>query len=413
MKVCIFAFTGSWGGMDIHTVNLSRELVSEGHDVELVEIGKGIYEKSMEAVGGGIKFTRYETGSSNLWIGVLNFLFILLSHRGEVLLLPKGSIETGDWKMDLLARLLFKKYISIEHLRCEPMPKKESKLYLQGLIPGLGLWWYMLYLHRYLRGVGPHKVICVSDSVCRGLADLYAFPRRKLKTILNGIDTDTFKPSLERRNAIRASWGIPEDSLVFGSIGRLSPEKGFGDSIRLFKELVDSAPHRDVRYVIVGEGTQRNRDNLQSLINGYQLSDKIFLYDFTDRPWEIYPSLDVFLMPSRNEGLPLALLEAMASGCCPIAMGVGGIPEVLVDRSVGWLVSPGDFSGFALAMIEAARSTPEDLQRIGKSAREHVVASFNAKSQYPKMVQFINDQLQSKEPSLRRYFSLRPIETGE
>ena len=169
--------------------------------------------------------------------------------------------------------------------------------------------------------------------------------------------------------------------------------KGFEDSIKMFRELVNSVPQRDVKYVIIGEGLSKDRDCLLALINNNQLSDKVFLCDFSDRPWEIYPAFDVFLMPSRNEGLPLALLEAMASGCCPIAMGVGGIPEVIADKSLGWLIPSGDCQGFAQAMVEAASSKPEDLQRIGTKARERVVTSFNAKSQFPEIVQFIKSQL--------------------
>ena len=64
-------------------------------------------------------------------------------------------------------------------------------------------------------------------------------------------------------------------------------------------------------------------------------------------------------MPSLNEGLPLALVEAMSCGCCPVATAVGGVPELVNIPELGWLVPQGDAAAFTAAMIDAASRTPE------------------------------------------------------
>jgi L-malate glycosyltransferase len=89
------------------------------------------------------------------------------------------------------------------------------------------------------------------------------------------------------------------------------------------------------------------------------------------------------------EGLPHALAEAMACGCCPIAMGVGGAPEVITSPDFGWLVAPENRQGFLTAMLAAASYSPEERLRMGTRAREHVMACFNAKLQLGALADFL------------------------
>ncbi|MGH7847292.1 MAG: glycosyltransferase family 4 protein, partial [Candidatus Binatia bacterium] len=115
---------------------------------------------------------------------------------------------------------------------------------------------------------------------------------------------------------------------------------------------------------------------------------------FTNRPWEALCALDVFIMPSLNEGLPLALLEAMASGCCPIAMGVGGVPEVITRNDLGWLIDAGDCEKFYQAMEGAARSDPEALLGMGQRAREYVLSHFTAEALFAQHADLIEKSFQ-------------------
>jgi glycosyltransferase involved in cell wall biosynthesis len=109
------------------------------------------------------------------------------------------------------------------------------------------------------------------------------------------------------------------------------------------------------------------------------LEDSVKFPGSTERPWEIYPGFDVFLMPSLLEGLPHALLEAMASGCPPIATAVGGVPEIITSQDMGWLVDEGDSGGFLSAMRQAAECSTDELVEMGRRAREKVVSDFDGK----------------------------------
>jgi glycosyltransferase involved in cell wall biosynthesis len=181
---------------------------------------------------------------------------------------------------------------------------------------------------------------------------------------------------------------------VFGAIGRLHPWKGFDLALESFRKLISSAPGRDVWFVLVGNGPEQ--DALKRLAEGPEVKGKVRLTGFTDRPWEIYPAFDVFLMPSHKEGLPLSLLEAMACGCCPIAMGVGGIPEVITGPGLGWLVQPNDRPGFFEAMKEAAEIGPDRLREMGRKARERIVMHFEARRQFSALANLIEKECRDK-----------------
>jgi glycosyltransferase involved in cell wall biosynthesis len=146
----------------------------------------------------------------------------------------------------------------------------------------------------------------------------------------------------------------------------------------------------DLQLVLVGEGSETRR--LQQISANLGLQERVRLETFTHSPWLVYPALDVFLMPSRTEGLPLGLLEAMACGCCPIAMGVGGVPDVITSPELGWLVNPEDRAGFYRAMQAAARSNASELSAMGRRARAHIVSHFDERAQYLKFAEQIEEE---------------------
>jgi glycosyltransferase involved in cell wall biosynthesis len=100
--------------------------------------------------------------------------------------------------------------------------------------------------------------------------------------------------------------------------------------------------------------------------------------------------MDVFLMPSRVEGIGLALLEAMACECCPVVTAVGGIKEVVTDATVGWAAAPNDPEGFLRGMQCVLDLGPEGRHVIGARARQRVLQHFRASEQYAKLADLID-----------------------
>jgi glycosyltransferase involved in cell wall biosynthesis len=389
MKICFLSGTAAWGGAEVHTVGLASTLAGRGHDVSIVALGHDVFDRVVGRPDVGFRVRNVPLSRSVEQLSYGECLGLLNGLGGDVCVLARWGMDVGSLRLDLAARRRFRRYIAIEHSSGE-MPPRVSRRYCHGLIPGVGLWWYQRLLLWYLRSVVSHLVVCVSDTTRRRLIHDYRVPGRKVLTIHNGIDTQRFQPSAAHRSAARRAWGVPDDALVFGAVGRLSREKGYEVAIELFARLAGKHPDRPLRLVLVGDGPERAL--LEQIARSARLGERLVFAGFTDRPWEAYCGLDVFLLPSRDEALPLALLEAMACGCCPIAMGVGGVGEVISDDRLGWLVPPGNAWRFLAAMEAALDMDARSRAVMGQTVRRHVVASFDAQRQYAALADVIEDR---------------------
>jgi glycosyltransferase involved in cell wall biosynthesis len=231
--------------------------------------------------------------------------------------------------------------------------------------------------------------------MAKQLAESHGFSPWKVTTIQNGIDPSRFQYSGTARRALRDAWKIPQDAIVFGSLGRFHPHKGYDVALETFHKHVCCLPERDTHFVLLGTGPMR--ETLERIVQDNGLQKRVTLLGFTDRPWEAYSAIDIFVMSSSYEGLPLGLLEAMACGCCPIAMAARGIPEVLTDAKFGWLIKHGDHSAFLAAMKAAVQTSPEARREMGRKAREHIVNNFNSQVQIPALVKLIETEYENRQ----------------
>jgi len=375
--------TVHWGGTEVHTLRFARTLAERGHSVTIVGLTPETYEAYRPRVDEGVTLVSRPRPRS----GPLGFArWLRALPRWDVCILAKGVFDVGDADLDLAARARCRTYLTIEHLPGAPTETRESRRHF-GVIPGLGLWWYRERLRRFSRSLGPQKIVCVSDAVGRRLVGDYHFPARKVVTVRNGIDVERFRPDKAMAAEWRRRWGIPPEALIVGAVGRLALMKGYDIALAAFQTLIKRSPERDVRFVLVGEGNYEDR--LRELAQAIVPGGRITFSPFHDRPWEPLSALDVFVMPSRNEGLPLALLEAMACGCSSVASDVGGIPEVLSRPELGWLVPAENVGAFTAALIEAAERTPEQRSTMGTLARQHVARNFNAAVQFDALVDVV------------------------
>jgi glycosyltransferase involved in cell wall biosynthesis len=219
----------------------------------------------------------------------------------------------------------------------------------------------------------------VSEFVRDQLSSEYGFSRQRVIAIPNGVDAQRFKPDPEVRGRIREKWGVPLESFVFGSVGRLTHHKGVDIGLEAFARVVENSPRRPVFLVIVGEGDLR--EHLLRRARQLQISHRLILTGLVDNPAEAYQGFDAFVLPSRVEALSISLLEAMASGCEVIASRVGGIPEVVCDPELGMLVPPEDPIALADAMGRALVRADTERAVLGRTARRHVMAQYTLQKQ--------------------------------
>ncbi|BAJ27469.1 MULTISPECIES: glycosyltransferase [Kitasatospora] len=200
-------------------------------------------------------------------------------------------------------------------------------------------------------------VIAVSHAVAAGVS------RRRagewLSVVHHGPDLDGAPSGPAARRAARAELGLPPDALVVGSVGNLTAKKDQATMLAAFARLREREP--DARLVLVGSGP------LEAELRARAGEGVLFAGTRADVP-ALLPGWDVFCLSSRQEGLPVALMEAMTSGLPSVVTRVGGMPEVLDDGVQGRLVPPGDPAALAAALGELA--DPGLRERMGAAARE-------------------------------------------
>jgi len=204
------------------------------------------------------------------------------------------------------------------------------------------------------------QVIAVSRTLKKRILEFE--PRTNIvKTIYNGVELELFPFAGRRLNTRRLLWA-----------GRMTEEKGLAYLIRAMKKV--AAAHPDVTLCLVGDGPLRSR--LEALTVELALSENIAFVGERSRSElpNMYAWCDAVVMPSLSEGLPMVLLEAMASGRPVIASGVGGIPELVKHGETGHLVSPGSVEELADGIIELL-GRPDLMEKMGIASRKLVEAA--------------------------------------
>lgn len=216
------------------------------------------------------------------------------------------------------------------------------------------------------------KVIAVSCQAARSM-ERVLIPSRQIETITNGIDIDEFSETIGDPT-LKASLGIPAGMPVIGTVGRLEIDKGR-------ELLVEAARHvsekgREAAYLLVGEGNELA--NLHAMAHRLGVADRIF---FTGYQKDVRPFLalmDIFVVPSRSEGTPMALLEAMLMRKPVVVTPVGGIPDVVSNGMNGIVLRERN----AVQLAEGLLTLLSDqalARRLGERGRRCVESEFSAR----------------------------------
>ena len=180
------------------------------------------------------------------------------------------------------------------------------------------------------------KIVCISDAEKESALREKICKPSKLQVIYNGIDLEEIKKTVPMS---RAQLGIPEDAFVVGMVGRLSKQKApdtFVKAAKLIKEKIPNA-----FFLMVGDGELR--DQVESLINQYDLGSSFLITGWVDNPTAYMKIMDVGMLLSRWEGFGLVLPEYMACGVPIVATNVDAIPNIIKDSVNGMLVNEDDY----------------------------------------------------------------------
>ena len=225
------------------------------------------------------------------------------------------------------------------------------------------------------------RYIAVSRDLAGWLRDTVRVPERKIQHIYNGVDCEKFHPRDVHASGASHSAVLPEgftshDSVVFGSIGRMVEVKDYPTLVHAFIKLLhDHPPARQrARLMIVGEGSART--SCLKILAEAGFADLAWLPGERHDIADILRALDVFVLPSLNEGISNTLLEAQASALPVIATRVGGNVELVEDGVNGMLITPSDIAGLAQALLTYLDASAR-ISREGAHARQRVVDHFS------------------------------------
>jgi glycosyltransferase involved in cell wall biosynthesis len=185
----------------------------------------------------------------------------------------------------------------------------------------------------------------------------------KLRVILNAADLGIFRRDPETRWRKREEWGIDDAAFAIGTVGRMAPEKNHA----LLLSAVAPLLGRDCALVIAGDGSERPATERLARELGVDAWVR-FLGETRDVS-AVLSGLDLFVLSSHFEGLPMVLLEAMGTSLPVVATAVGGVPGVVSDGETGCLVADGDAEALRATVLRL-RKDPLLLDRMGRRARE-------------------------------------------
>lgn len=200
------------------------------------------------------------------------------------------------------------------------------------------------------------------------------FPETKMVVIPNGIDTDYFRFDSEGRRVVRLAWGVGEDEILVGLVGRLDPMKDHPVFLEAASHI--AREHRGVRFVCVGGGPADYAEALKQRAADLGLTNQLIWAGARDNMPTVYSALDIASSSSSyGEGFSNTIAEAMACGVPCVVTDVGD--SALIVGGTGSVVPSGDHSALAAAIQRLTDLPPEERQELGAACRVRIVSEFS------------------------------------
>jgi glycosyltransferase involved in cell wall biosynthesis len=212
------------------------------------------------------------------------------------------------------------------------------------------------------------RVVGVGEAVRRALIDNEGIPPARAGVIYNGIDLSAFGAGHEDRRAIRREMGVAVDDFVILQVARLDYLKDHATAVRTLADVVPRRP--DARLVLVGAGPELGP--IQDLVRRHGLEAHVRLLGLRSDVARLLSAADLFFLTSISEGIPLTVIEAMATRLPVVSTRVGGVPEVVEEGRTGLLAPPGDHAALAQGIFGLAEnpSLREEMGRLGRARAE-------------------------------------------
>jgi glycosyltransferase involved in cell wall biosynthesis len=240
------------------------------------------------------------------------------------------------------------------------------------------------------------RIIAVSEAVASQVRADRIAPPEKISVVLNGVDVARFKLARDKfdRRQFLQGLELPNDTLLVGTVGELTPLKGQEEFLRSAARVLEQIP--EACFVIAGLGSSREnkyRAFLEQLIVELNLTEHLRLVGWLEDLAQLYCALDVFVSASHTESFGLAIAEAMASGTAVVATETAGAREIIQPGETGLLVPIDNADKLAESVILLLKENTERA-RLGTAAQEAVTAQFSIERMIDETERIYRDVLQ-------------------
>lgn len=216
-----------------------------------------------------------------------------------------------------------------------------------------------------------NRIVAVSDGIFKEMIK-YRISKPKITIIDNGIDLDRFN-NLPCSGILKKEFHFSGSLKIIGTVGALGEEKGHEFLLKAGKKILKN--HNNLKFLIVGEGPLKK--DLKRMIHAFGLEDNVILTGYRNDIPNILSLIDIFVLPSVKEGLPMVLLEAMASKKPVIATRVGAIPKVVRHNETGLLIEPGNVEDLR-RKLSILIDDPVKAEQLGQTGYRRVKENFSS-----------------------------------
>lgn len=217
-----------------------------------------------------------------------------------------------------------------------------------------------------------NKIVINSNFAANQIINKGIVKKEKLNIIYNGIDTEEFFPSKKIREKMRNDYKVKE-KFVWLAVGRMHEAKNYNLLINSFKKVSE---YNNSVLFIVGEGRGQESE-YKKLINKLGLEKKIFLVGNKSNINDFMNMSDAFVLSSKWEGMPNALIEASACEVPAVATNVGGVSEILENNKTGYIVKSDNIDDFSNSMIYLLKLSEERRKVMGINSRNNIIENFS------------------------------------
>jgi len=351
IKVVFLVHTYGFGGLENMVTNLVRHLDPVRFEATILSFAP-LRPLAHRLDPGDVRIVSLHKKGGNNPILVYKIFLKLLKIRPDI-------VQTHNWGT-ALEGLLGAKLAGIRgviHAERGTLEGRRLNLLVQRLLWGLA-----------------DQVLSVSQAHRKKMSQMVGLPEESIKVIPNGVDAERFSPNSGLKGPVRKKFGIKKDSLCIGTVGSLRSVK---NQVLLVKACEAIFPRfKHVEALVVGEGPLKGELLQEATDKG--LSERLHFVGSRTNVHEILNALDIFVLPSLSEGMPNAVLEAMACGLPVLASAVGGTPELIEDGKSGVLFPSNDLNAFVQS-LEKLIQDRQTRQAFGLEGRRRVLAHFSLK----------------------------------